>query len=255
MAGLLRGAGWIFVGATERQRRRAAALIQHSSLFEHDWYLDQYPDVADSGVDPARHYLDFGWREGRDPSPGFSTTAYLRANSDVATLGVNPLLHYVEHGHAEGRGAPDHAAPARLPMPPLKAFGPAAPCARFALDVDRAVRWTRSGNTSAATGEDMMLGGYFIGRFRDAASRLDVEAALALLARLSGSAEPSSSQAAEGRSLVMTLLDCWHTGLALLRTRWRGDHELGPIVVRALQHYRGEPTLVGEGLIRGDLDA
>lgn len=44
-----------------------------SGYFDADWYRDQYPDVARSGIDPARHYLIYGFRLNRDPGPDFST--------------------------------------------------------------------------------------------------------------------------------------------------------------------------------------
>lgn len=71
--------------------------------FDPAFYLARNLDIAAAGVDPLDHFLDFGWREGRDPRPGFSTTYYLDANSDVAAAGVNPFFHYLVSGKAEGR--------------------------------------------------------------------------------------------------------------------------------------------------------
>ena len=45
----------------------------------------------------------FGWLEGRDPSVGFDTTAYLAANPDVAAAQVDPLAHFLQFGIHEGR--------------------------------------------------------------------------------------------------------------------------------------------------------
>jgi hypothetical protein len=87
-------------------KTRPASLLAGSALFDGGWYLSRYPDVAVSGLDPIQHYLKFGWREGRDPGPSFSTRGYLKANKDVAQLGINPLVHYLEHGQVEGRKAP-----------------------------------------------------------------------------------------------------------------------------------------------------
>jgi hypothetical protein len=84
----------------------AQRLLASSSFFDAEWYLARYPDVAASGVDPVRHYLEFGWREGRNPSPLFSTKGYLKANKDVAEQDINPLFHYLEYGQVEGRTAP-----------------------------------------------------------------------------------------------------------------------------------------------------
>ena len=73
-----------------------------SDLFDADWYRARYPDLPE-GIDPVRHYLDFGAAEERDPGPGFSTGWYFAAYPDIAANDVNPLVHYVMHGHAEGR--------------------------------------------------------------------------------------------------------------------------------------------------------
>ena len=64
---------------------------------------------------PLRHYLEFGWSEGREPSAVFVGRAYLKANPDVAASGMNPLVHFVLHGALEGRPL---ALPVAAPMPP-----------------------------------------------------------------------------------------------------------------------------------------
>ncbi|MBL8772031.1 MAG: hypothetical protein JNK30_11680 [Phenylobacterium sp.] len=82
--------------------RRAVA-----AAFDRDWYLTTNPDVAASGADPLAHFLDHGWREGRDPSPRFSIDEYLENNPDIAAAGINPFVHWLQHGHAEGRPTPN----------------------------------------------------------------------------------------------------------------------------------------------------
>jgi UbiA prenyltransferase family/Sulfotransferase family len=66
-----------------------------------DWYLRTYR--LDRGTNAAAHYAERGWREGKDPSPDFSTGWYLGSHPDVAAAGANPLLHYLERGRNEGR--------------------------------------------------------------------------------------------------------------------------------------------------------
>ncbi len=61
-------------------------------------------------MDAVRHYLSTGWRLGLDPTPDFSTSAYLRHNSDVDQAGIAPFLHYIRAGRAEGRTGTDQAA-------------------------------------------------------------------------------------------------------------------------------------------------
>lgn len=74
-----------------------------NSIFDTNWYLKQYIDVKDSGLDAEYHYDTFGRQEGRDPSPFFDTSYYQANNSDVTAAGINPLDHYLTWGGAEGR--------------------------------------------------------------------------------------------------------------------------------------------------------
>jgi len=86
------------------------ALIRSSDLFDIAWYLTNNPDVADSKVDPAYHYLWHGGFEGRDPGPDFSSSWYLHTYNDVENAGINPLVHYIRYGKEEGR----HARPLQV---------------------------------------------------------------------------------------------------------------------------------------------
>lgn len=93
------------------------------------YYLYWYRDVLAFPEGPGAHYLHFGWREGRDPSAGFSTVGYLEANPDVAHAKINPLVHFLEFGLAEGRTGwqKDPNLPAPRPIniqPPMKLLAP-----------------------------------------------------------------------------------------------------------------------------------
>jgi len=90
-------------GAGAGKTKKQAAVIRGSDLFDADWYLSKYPDVAKSGVDPALHFADAGWREGRQPGPGFDCDSYLEKNPDVKAADINPLWHYIVAGKNEGR--------------------------------------------------------------------------------------------------------------------------------------------------------
>jgi glycosyltransferase involved in cell wall biosynthesis len=72
-------------------------------LLDPAWYRQSHPDLRETPVNVARHYLDYGAREGRNPSPHFHTTFYLKNNPDVAESGINPLLHFILYGMSEGR--------------------------------------------------------------------------------------------------------------------------------------------------------
>lgn len=78
-------------------------LIKSSGLFDVEYYLKNNLDVAESKTSPILHYIIDGWKEGRDPSPHFSTNGYLVMNEDVKLAGLNPLLHYIKNGKSEGR--------------------------------------------------------------------------------------------------------------------------------------------------------
>ena len=84
-------------------RNDALHRVDPHPLFSASWYLDRYPDVAKAQISPLAHYLEHGWREGRNPHPFFANDWYLQRNPDVAQSGTNPLLHYLEHGWKEGR--------------------------------------------------------------------------------------------------------------------------------------------------------
>ena len=85
------------------QKLIPAASERRMPGFDEVYYRYWYRDIAGFGDSPLQHYLRHGWKEGRDPSAGFSTDGYLSANPDVKAEGRNPLLHFLEHGLAEGR--------------------------------------------------------------------------------------------------------------------------------------------------------
>jgi glycosyltransferase involved in cell wall biosynthesis len=80
--------------------------------FDAAFYLETYPDVAESGMDPRDHYLNFGRVEGRVANAAelcaserepFDTDFYLKSNPDVAGAGIDPYDHYIRFGKEEGR--------------------------------------------------------------------------------------------------------------------------------------------------------
>lgn len=58
------------------RRETAYDLIENTGEFDRAWYLQRYPDVRNSGIDPLRHYVDFGHKEGRLPNPHFDPLRY-----------------------------------------------------------------------------------------------------------------------------------------------------------------------------------
>lgn len=78
------------------------ALINESGLFDREWYLSEYQDVASHGVDPVVHYVQKGAKELREPGPAFDTAFYFAQCPDASREGVNPLVHYLRVGHHQG---------------------------------------------------------------------------------------------------------------------------------------------------------
>lgn len=81
-------------------------IISQSPLFDQDWYLENYSDIAadtNFAHNPLIHYLIFGAAEGRNPSSEFNSDFYLQEYPDVNEGRINPLVHYLIYGQFEGR--------------------------------------------------------------------------------------------------------------------------------------------------------
>lgn len=75
-------------------------LIRNSKYFDDKYYRLENPSVKG---DACSHYYYYGWKEGKSPSYEFSNNFYLKNYKDVEDAGVNPLLHYLKFGKAENR--------------------------------------------------------------------------------------------------------------------------------------------------------
>ncbi len=74
----------------------APAHNSERSYFDDAYYRAANPDVAEAGVEAFDHYMRHGWKEGRNPSPTFSTLYYRDRHLDGAD--ANPLTHYAQGG-------------------------------------------------------------------------------------------------------------------------------------------------------------
>jgi len=72
-----------------------ARAIQNSGLFDWDWYIEGNSDVVAAGVDPLKHWLKTGWKEGRKPNPYFDTLWYTQQYLSNSSDASNPLIHYI----------------------------------------------------------------------------------------------------------------------------------------------------------------
>ena len=66
--------GWRSFMPPRWRRKWELRTLQRMGLFDSEAYLDRYPDVAQSGMDPLQHYIGHGMREGRvSEEHGFRT--------------------------------------------------------------------------------------------------------------------------------------------------------------------------------------
>lgn len=84
-------------------KKRQIELVKASDLFDTKWYLAVNPDVKEKKLGAAKHYVKYGWKEGRNPSPKFDGNQYLSDYPEVAEKGICPLVHYIINGRREGR--------------------------------------------------------------------------------------------------------------------------------------------------------
>lgn len=108
------GRGLEQAAPSERELRH---LILQSPLFDAEYYCATNLDIADSGLDPAIHYLRYGF-QGRHPSSEFDARYYLDSNPDVREAKLNPLVHYLLFGRREGRKIRPLIAEAPRPKAP-----------------------------------------------------------------------------------------------------------------------------------------
>jgi hypothetical protein len=73
--------------------------IKKSGLFDAEYYLATYPDVAERNVDPLVHYLEEGARAGRNPQTGETIMISAKPKRTVVkALALKALKEGEEHG-------------------------------------------------------------------------------------------------------------------------------------------------------------
>ncbi|MFH6781388.1 MULTISPECIES: glycosyltransferase family 4 protein [Methylobacterium] len=76
--------------------------------FDSTFYVSKNGDVAESGVNPLDHFLEYGWRENRNPTPWFDIEEFLKSRPDIGFAGVNPFYQYLlEKQHSQEKSAPE----------------------------------------------------------------------------------------------------------------------------------------------------
>ena len=80
----------ILKGSTEPfEVWRAERALVRSGELDADWYLTTNPDVGAMGINPTRHYVLFGSKEGRTPNSSFGPRR--RSDQDLGANGLAPL--------------------------------------------------------------------------------------------------------------------------------------------------------------------
>lgn len=84
------------------ERSQLIKLIRESGLFDDLFYLRQSNNLIDTELTLIEHYLDYGAKNGLNPSNQFDTSFYLSQNPNIVESGINPLVHYLTIGKVKG---------------------------------------------------------------------------------------------------------------------------------------------------------
>ena len=90
--------------AAEARRPSSAAAEQvlETGLFDTEYYLKTYPDVAHRNINPLVHFVEYGAAEFRNPSAEFDICWYWLVHQQNESAYLNPLVHYRTIGSAAG---------------------------------------------------------------------------------------------------------------------------------------------------------
>ncbi|AYA63004.1 glycosyltransferase [Alteromonas sp. RKMC-009] len=77
-------------GSLEIRKANLKKALKTKDLFDPDWYIDAYPDIAAASVDPLTHFINHGIDEGRDPNPYLSVSglAYIKGKSNFEAISL-----------------------------------------------------------------------------------------------------------------------------------------------------------------------
>ncbi|KAK0341875.1 hypothetical protein LTR94_024619 [Friedmanniomyces endolithicus] len=92
----------IDVEAASSNNDDVRALI--SAEFSEEYYRSNNRDLP-GDIRYLDHFVFEGWKQGRDPNPFFSVSGYLEMYPDVRASGMNPFQHFILAGRQEGRVA------------------------------------------------------------------------------------------------------------------------------------------------------
>jgi len=69
--------------------------VYEKGLFDEEYYMSSLND-DETVIDPLEHYLDKGYKEGKNPSWLFNTKKYYELHPEIKNTDTNPLIHYVK---------------------------------------------------------------------------------------------------------------------------------------------------------------
>ncbi|WP_350006874.1 glycosyltransferase [Vibrio metschnikovii] len=72
---------------------------QSLGVWDGDFYLNVNEDVKNAGCDPYEHFINYGWKENRNPAKEFDVSFYIE-QSNIKY--VNPIDHYIKVGKEKG---------------------------------------------------------------------------------------------------------------------------------------------------------
>ena len=89
-----------------------------SPWFDAEYYLRCNPDLAQSGIEPLRHFVRWGWREGRNPLPGVDMRRLLASQPELRVVKGNALALFATDAIARHvqANAPMRRAPVAAPV-------------------------------------------------------------------------------------------------------------------------------------------
>lgn len=100
------------VRTSEIKRYKAPTELVRPYFFSR-FYMEQLDkDLLRFHANWLEHYVAFGWKDGLDPSPLFSTQAYLDAVPKLADGSDDPYTHYISQGRVKGIAS----EPSRTPL-------------------------------------------------------------------------------------------------------------------------------------------
>ena len=82
----------LFAAKDWRQLKDYLKVLLHPK-FSTKYYMQRYPDVAQSGISAAKHFMLNGWKEGRNPSEAFPMLCYLERHPEAKEKNICPLLY------------------------------------------------------------------------------------------------------------------------------------------------------------------